>query len=70
MPSYRSLTIESILEQGRKDDRVAKYLPEDRDMHKVDRQWLINVHFTILGQPFHDWVKSCIKKRNDDLAAK
>ena len=39
-------------------------------MHKVPRQWLINVVYTIVGEPFHEWVKECIQKRNDDLAAK
>ena len=70
LPQYQSLTIESILAQGKKDAKVVQYLPEDRDMHKVPRQWLINVIYTIVGEPFHVWVKQCIQQRNDELAVK
>ena len=70
VPQYQSMTIETVLAEGKKDASVAQYLPEDRDMHKVPRQWLINVIYTIVGEPFHEWVKKCIQHRNDELAAK
>ena len=70
VPQYENLNIVCILEQARKTDRVNFYLPEDRDMHKVPRQWLINIVYTIIGNPFSEWVKSEIVKRNTDLAKK
>ena len=39
-------------------------------MHKVPRQWLINVTYTILGAPFKGWVQSEIENRNEELAKK
>ena len=45
VPQYEPLNIVCILEQARKTSEVNNYLPEDRDMHKVPRQWLINVAF-------------------------
>ena len=54
--------------QARKDPQVSQYLPEDRDMHKVPRQWLINVTYTLVGGSFAAWVKAEVAKRNDDLA--
>ena len=39
-------------------------------MHKVPRQWLINVTYTVLGEPFAGWVKSEIEDRNEELATK
>ena len=49
VPQYENLSIERILETARKNQRINDYLPEDRDMHKVPRQWLINVVYTVLG---------------------
>ena len=49
---------------------INNYLPEDRDMHKVPRQWLINVTYTVLGTPFKAWVQGEIEKRNEELAKK
>ena len=46
------------------------YLPEDRDMHKVPRQWLVNVAYTVIGEPFAAWVQDEIANRNEDLAKK
>ena len=52
VPQYENLSIERILATARKNPRISDYLPEDRDMHKVPRQWLINVAYTVLGAPF------------------
>lgn len=45
-------------------------MPEDRDMHKVPRQWIINVAYSVIGEPFNTWVKEEIVNRNDELAKK
>ena len=39
-------------------------------MHKVPRQWLINVTYTLVGEAFSAWVKDEIASRNEDLARK
>jgi len=70
VPQYEKLSIEAILATARKNPRINDYLPEDRDMHKVPRQWLLNVAYTVLGEPFAGWVKSEIENRNEELATK
>ena len=69
-PQYENLSIERILEQARKNPVINDYLPEDRDMHKVPRQWLLNLAFTLLGEPFRAWVKDEIEHRNEEIAKK
>ena len=49
VPQYENLSIERIIQTARKDSQISLYLPEDRDMHKVPRQWLINVVYTVIG---------------------
>ena len=70
VPQYENLSIERLLETARKNPQVPYYLPDDRDMHKVPRQWLINVAYTIIGKPFSDWVKEEIVLRNEEIAKK
>ena len=70
VPQYENLSIDRILEQARKVEKVNNYLPEDRDMHKVPRQWLINVTYTLVGEPFSDWAKVEIVNRNEEIARK
>ena len=36
-PQYEGLAVHDILEEAGKDERVLKYLPDERDMHKVPR---------------------------------
>ena len=69
-PQYENLNIVTILATARKNPKVSYYLPEDRDMHKVPRQWIINVAYTLIGEPFAAWVKDEIANRNDELAKK
>ena len=69
-PQYENLGIARILETARKNPKVEHYLPEDRDIHKLPRQWLLNVAYTIIGEPFNAWVQDEIVSRNIELAKK
>lgn len=46
------------------------HLPDNRDIHKVPRQWIINVSYAILGPEFSDWVDLAIANRNMEVAKK
>ena len=63
-PHYKGTAIKHILEFARKDPRVPKYLPDERDIEKVPRQWIVNVCYTLIGKPFSDWVGESISSRN------
>jgi hypothetical protein len=56
------------MEFGRKTDHVRHYLPEERDLHRLPRQFIVNIIFTIVQDPFKVWVKERIKARNDTVA--
>ena len=47
---------------------VRPFLPDDRDVPKLPRQWICNVFMTVVGNQFKDWVFSQIDKRNAKLA--
>ena len=56
VPFYKGLTIEEILEVGKKKPELMNYLPEERDMHRLPRYFIVNVVYTIVGQPIKDFV--------------
>ena len=67
---YESLTVATILEYGQSSDKLKLYLPEERDMNKLPRQWVINVIYSLCGDNFREWVSQQVKDRNDRLAEK
>ena len=56
MPCYLGLTIKTILEFGMRVESVSQYMPEDRDVPKLPRQWIINVIYSIIGDELREWV--------------
>ena len=55
-PLYKGLNIAAFLEQGGKDEQVQHYFPDLRDIHRLPRQFVVNVVFTLVGKPISDWV--------------
>lgn len=68
VPLYKGLTIETILEQGRKNEQTMHYLPDERDIHRLPRQFIAAIVFSIVGEPFKAFVSQGIKERNDAVA--
>ena len=67
-PLYESLSVERILEKAADWPAVCKYLPDERDMHRLPRQWIISVIYMVVGQSFADCVEECIHAWNDKIA--
>ena len=70
VPMYKTLTVDTILEYGRRFDQVKQYLPDERDMAKLPRQWVINVVYSLCSEDFREWVSLQVKDRNDRVAEK
>ena len=70
LPQYEGLGIKEILHQALSSGVVNDYLPEQDEFHKLPRQWLINLTYTLVGQPFADWAKAIIEARNQRLVDK
>ena len=45
-------------------------MPDERDIPKLPRQWIINVIYSIVGDDLREWVSQQIKSRNEKLAEK
>ena len=60
VPQYEGTKIELILGLSKQHPVMLQYLPEERDWHRLPRQWVINLFATILGKPFQVWVDAAI----------
>ena len=71
MPQYENLSIEKIKEFTKTQHfDIDIHLPEERDMHKVSREWICNVIATVMGDVFTNWVEEKIEERNETVKEK
>ena len=56
MPHYENLTLDHILEFGLSYRSVVDALPPPKETRKLPRQYIANVIYHLVGQPFKDWV--------------
>ena len=56
MPQYKNLSIERILEFVSEKPNISNFLPDDIDLEKVPKQWIVNVCAVVLGSEFKAWV--------------
>ena len=69
VPYYDGLTIEKLLEAGEQYPILADYLPDQRDISRLPRQWIVNLIYTLVGDDFKHWVAEKIRTRNDKIAS-
>ena len=70
VPQYKGLNIERFLAMTRDYPDVLNYLPDTRDWHKLPRQWLVNIFYSVVGKPFADWVDNVVNERHQNVAEK
>jgi len=70
VPQYKSLSVEKILEFISDLPDIADYLPDDPDLMKVPKQWIVNVCAAVIGDPFKNWVSEQMEDRNAQMVEK
>ena len=56
VPHYKNLSLEKIFKYVDTQPQVGPYLPDQADIPKIPKQWIVNVCAAVIGQPFKDWV--------------
>ena len=64
------MTIDRIFEFCQTKPQVDPYLPDDVDLPKVPKQWIVNVCYSVIGNDFKDWVVDQMEERNAVMADK
>ena len=64
VPAYENLKLADIFNEFLRHQEVIVYLPDDKELRKTPKQWIVNVGATIIGEPFRAWIGERIKERN------
>ena len=64
IPQYEGLKVECLLDYAKGYPDVMHALPIDKEIKKLSRQYLGNVIYTIVGDPFSKWVDNRVDIRN------
>ena len=59
--------MDMILDFGLSYAVVKKALPEERELRKMPRQYICNVIYTLVGEPFAKWVSKGCTERNENF---
>jgi hypothetical protein len=64
------LAIKQIMGFAHMWPQCLPYLPIQKELAKVPKQWISNVIFSIVGESYSDWVKQRIVDRNAKIVIK
>ena len=71
VPQYDVLKVDNMLEFAKDYPAAIKHLPTDmKEIKKMPRNYISNVLYTVIGEPFRSWVYTLMEQRNRDVAFK
>jgi hypothetical protein len=70
VPQYKNLTLNHIMDFASNHPKVFDYLPDEPDLPKIPKQWIVDVCAAVIGAEFRDWVDDCKEERNEAMAEK
>ena len=56
IPQYKNLTVERVMEFVATQPGAEHYLPDEPDLAKVPKQWIVNICAAVIGADFKAWV--------------
>jgi hypothetical protein len=68
VPQFEGLAIREIFAFAANTVEVQKVLPPSKEISKLSRGYLSNVIYTVMGEPFQQWVHRQVSIRNQKVA--
>ncbi len=68
VPQFEGLAIKDIFAFAQNSPEVERALPPPKEISKLCRGYLANVIYTVMGEPFRQWVAQQINQRNQRIA--
>ena len=63
-PSYEGLTIHDFLLRANNYPVIKQYLPDENDVHRLPRNFVINLMYSIIGPEVRQFVMHVVEERN------
>ena len=63
-PNYEGLAISDFLAKAEGYAVMKQYLPEKRDIHRLPRNFIVNLLYTLIGDEIKHFVKGIVEIRN------
>ena len=67
VPQYEGLAIKDILQNIGMKDNFRLYMPIVKEVMRLPKQFIINVAFSIIGDPFKNWIMDMVHQRNQKV---
>ena len=67
VPQYEGLYIKHILEKIGMKDNFRLYMPVIKEILRLPKQFIINVAYSIIGDPFKVWIMEMVTERNQKV---
>ena len=64
------LTIQDFIEFAKDEQEIMQFLPDERDIVNVPREYLIYVIYSVDGDQFGQWVDEIVLQRNKQIKLK
>jgi hypothetical protein len=68
VPMFEGLAIQQIFEFAMNSPAIEAVLPPSKEINKLCRSYLSNVIYTVMGEPFQQWVTAQVNRRNKKVA--
>ena len=59
-----------ILERWGRHIQYQQYLPIAKELKAINKQFIVNVAYSVLGEDFRAWVGDLVTDRNNDITQK
>ena len=67
VPQIEGLTIEDFMKFARDKPNILKYLPDEKEWHHLDKQWLCDVMYTVDTNGVQELIIKAMRKRKEKL---
>ena len=68
VPHFDGLTFDTMIVNAKKHPGFSSFLPmEPREVEKLPRAYLANLIYTIVGDPFKQWVRKRMQERTQKI---
>ena len=68
VPQYECMTMAKILEFCAKYPVFDDYMPVEKEIKRLPKQWICDVAMSTIGEPFKKWVSQRIEAQNKKVA--